>query len=300
MSWRRGRRLRKLNVWQRGIEHYRAAQRDLGAVGGAPDERGWAKALFRRLLGRCASGASPRDKGPKGKTLGQLALTGHAAGGAAASASAAHGLGDQRPEIREGMLSRRPMLSAQGPSPSKMTRAGGVNPAHCRDLRLWQRGREFVAAATGGFDPGGSAEYLAERRAFWRQRSQRQAAAAPRGPASRAALSLRLLLRAVAARAGQGEGGPVPLGSAAPAGLSRKAPQSRPARPIAAAAGPPRSKTFRDQGFRRQGLKMLEKALHARQQHGAQKHGSQNQAVDMYRPAAGLPTTKPTEQKPPH
>ena len=57
MSLRPSRKLRNLNVWQRGIEHYRAGQRDRGAASGAPAQRGWAKALFRRLLGRRATGA---------------------------------------------------------------------------------------------------------------------------------------------------------------------------------------------------------------------------------------------------
>src|SRR5439155_19544812 len=159
-------------------EHYRASQRDRGAAGSAPAQRGWAKALFRRLLGRRTGGAKVSAKGSIAGPLTAAAQT--AAGHAPSSVTAGR---EARPEIREGMLSRRAILSAQSASPSHMTHVGTINVGGCRDLRLWQRGREFVAAAQGGYDAAGGAQYLAERRTFWRQRWPRRAAAAARGPA---------------------------------------------------------------------------------------------------------------------
>jgi hypothetical protein len=278
MSLRPDRKLRNLNVWQRGIEHYRSGQRERGAAGSAPAQ-GWAKALFRRLLGRRAAGASSSAKGMTTAPLGAIAQNSAADGPAQLTASRT---GDQRPEIREGMLSRRAVLSAQAASPSRMTHVGTIDVAGCRDLRFWRRGREFVAAAHGGFDAGGGAEYLAQRRVATVSRSQ----------ASQAALSLRLLLRAVASRSAKDDVAPLPVGSVAPAGLSRKSVQNKPPRPVAIAAGARRGKSFRDPKFRQQGLGLLEKALRAQQ-----KHGLQHKALEMYRPATPW-TPKATGKSP--
>jgi hypothetical protein len=156
-----------------------------------------------------------------------------------------------------------------------MTRAESINVPQTRDLRIWQRGREFVAAACGGFDVGAGPQHALERRAFWRQRSQRRGAAARRPAASQAAQSLRLLLRGLAARQKGEEVGPLSAsapslaassGNVAVGGRSRKTANRKVRQPIAAAAGIRPNKSFRDHRFQQQGLRLLEKALRAKKQ----------------------------------
>jgi hypothetical protein len=275
MSMRPSRKLHNLNVWQRGIQRYRGAKRPDAAVAEPAAHRGWAKAFFRRLLGRraaIAKGAAPPsvragEGGPYSTSAGSLA---------AGKEFAA------RAGIQEGLLSRRVAASGQTASLPRMTQVGTVNVSGARDLRFWQRGKEFVAAACGGFDTGAGAAYAAERRKFWRQRSQRRAAPASRGPAAAATQSLRLLIRSLAKSGGRDEIGPASVGLSTAAG-SRKATKPGLRQPVALATGVRRTKTFRDQKLRQRGLRLLEKALRTGQGKAAQNKS----LLAMYRPASG-------------
>jgi hypothetical protein len=274
MSMRPGRKLHNLNVWQRGIQNYRAAQRPSGGSTEPTAHGGWAKAIFRRLLGRRAATAKGGGKAP-GIYLA-------AGGGAAASGSLAAPKLGARPEIDEGMLSRRVVSATSLASPPRMTQVGPINVGATRDLRFWQRGKEFVAAACGGFDTGAGPAHAAERRAFWRQRSRRPAAATARSSVAKATQSLRLLLRALAKGSTRDEVGQVAPGHIAAVG-SRKATKKATPQPVAAAAGARRVKSFRDHKFRQQGLALLEKALRTKKAHSPRSKA----ALAMYRPPAG-------------
>lgn len=226
---RPNRKLRDLNVWQQGIQRHRAAARCGGAAHG-----GWARAFFRRLLGRRS--AAPKESTPSGSTP-------NVAGAQAVPAGAPQGRA--RPELREGMLSRRAItMPGQTGSPPKIARADAFNIAHCRDVRIWQHGREFVAAACDGFDTGAGPEHALQRRTYWRQRSLRRSATAAAGSASKAAQAMRLLLRALAARQTPDDAAqwvPVAsMGTAAPGtvnlgGRSRKTANKHVPQPVAAA-----------------------------------------------------------------
>jgi hypothetical protein len=263
---RHSRKLRNLNVWQQGIDQHRASrQRGSASVSRPAAAGGWAKAFFRRLLGRRSAG---------GRAVAETA-------GAAAAGISRPGSAQQLPPtaksadlaLSEGMLSRRPVTATgQSAAPPRIARAEEINVRGCRDLRLWNRGKEFVAAALGGFDPGAGAEHAAQRRALWRQRSQRRALVARAGAASKAAQSLRLLLRAVAARPARDEVGHAAVGTPAGTVVIADRPRRASNRPapqpvaVAAAAGTRRGRSFRDHKFRQQGFRMLEKALRARKQ----------------------------------
>ncbi len=267
---RPGRKLRNLNVWQQGIVRHRAARhraslRRGGASGAGAAHGGWARAFFRRLLGRRATAAREGEPAVQGSK---------AAGEQVPSAASPQGLA--RPELREGMLSRRAIaMPGQSSSPPRIARADTFNVAVCRDVRFWQRGSEFVAAARGGFDTGAGPEHVLQRRAYWRQRSLRQSAAG-RGATSKATQSLRLLFRALAARQVRDDDGQPRLGPASAAaaaagavnvgGRSRKTANKKTLQPVAAAAGTRRTKSFRDHQFRQQGLNLLEKTLRAKKQ----------------------------------
>ncbi len=304
MSMRPSRKLRNLNVWQQGIAQHRALQhRGAASSHGSSAPGGWAKAFFRRLLGRRAAAA-------KG---GEPSLSASSRPAAENLALAISQYAD-RPELREAMLSRRALtMPGQGASPPRMVQAGAIDVSLCRDLRFWRRGKEFVAAALGGFDPGAGAEHAAQRRAFWRQRSQRRTAVVSPSPTSKAAQSLRSLLRALAAGQGRDEVSHdevgrddvnqiavgTPAGTVSIGGRSRKTANRKVPQPVAAAAGMRRAKSFRDHKFRQQGLGLLQKALRAKKS-GGPSHGPQQ----MYRPAAGwVPgaisksVSKPTDSK---
>jgi hypothetical protein len=273
MSMRPSRKLHNLNVWQRGIQQHRGTQRTEGVSVEPRAQRGWAKAFFRRLLGRRAAtikGAAPP------RAFGLTGAPGSSGSRAAAKQAVV------RSEISESMLSRLATVGKTD-SLSRMTQAGDINVTSGRDLRFWQRGKEFVAAACGGFDTGAGPAYVAERRMFWRQRSQRRAAPVARGPAAAATQSLRLLLRSLARGADRDQIGQASASLAQVAGGSRRTNKQVVRPTVAAAAGLRRTKSFRDQKVRQQGFRLLKKAFRIKQGTGPQSKAS----LAMYRAASG-------------
>jgi len=244
------RKLQSLNVWQQGIQQYRAAQRRGEASGAA--RGGWARAFLRRLLGRRATSAGGDASS---KQLGPNELV--AANNKGTPGGPSNAQSDLA--LREGMLSRRRCAGGSQSAAKRVVQAGSIDVSASRDLRFWQRGKEFSAAAKGGFDPGAGPAYLAQRRGMWTHRALARRPVVA-GHVQSAAQSMRRLLRSLTTRPSREVIGPVALAAAGGKAAS-KAPQ-----PIAAAAGVRRTKSFRDANFRQQGFRLMEKALRSKSQ----------------------------------